>query len=203
MLTHMYETSEQLGQLQELLDLSIAGPQRHLTSIIEPGRRTISAQRVVEELSGLVVLNVATVTATGEPRLSAVDGHFLQGHWYFSTDSRAVKARHLRARPSVSVAYTPRDGLGIWAHGRAVFLERATSEWTMLDEHLNLMYGQSPSEWGDDIVFIRVDAHWMVGFAMTDEEMIDMAEMERARAQRLADAAGSSSEGSNPGEDQT
>ncbi|MCW2529976.1 MAG: hypothetical protein JWM76_4836 [Pseudonocardiales bacterium] len=68
----------------------------------------------------------------------------------------------------------------------------------MLEEHLWLMYGQSPSERGDDIVFIRVDARWMIGFAMTDEETIDIAEMEGARAQCLAAVADSEPTLSDP-----
>lgn len=185
----MNETPEQLTELQGLLDRSIAGPKRHLTSIIEPGRRTLSSGRLVGELTGVCVLNVATATARGKPRLSAVDGHFLNGHWYFSTAADAVKARHLGARPAVSVAYTPRDGFGVWAHGKAVFLRRGSDEWEMFDAHLRLMYGQSPDEWADEIVFLRVDADWMVGFAMTDEEMLEVQTAASARAERLAEAA--------------
>jgi hypothetical protein len=57
----------------------------------------------------------------------------------------------------------------------------------MLDEHFAEVYGQSFEEFGVEILCARVDPDWMVGFAMTDEEM---AAIEADRAQR---AGGSSS----------
>jgi uncharacterized pyridoxamine 5'-phosphate oxidase family protein len=184
----MNETPGQIAELQALLDRSIAGPSRHLTSIVEPGRRTLSAERLIEAVRGICVLNVATTTARGEPRLSAVDGHFISGHWYFSTAADALKTRHLRVRPALSVGYTPRDGFGVWAHGHAVFLEPGSVEWRMLDDHLRLMYGQSPEEWAGEVVYLRVDADWMIGFAMTDDEMAEYEQAIAAREQRIAAA---------------
>jgi pyridoxine/pyridoxamine 5'-phosphate oxidase len=49
-------------------------------------------------------LNLATVTAGGEPRISAVDGHFLHARWVFSTSVTSAKARHILARPAVSAS---------------------------------------------------------------------------------------------------
>src|SRR5690606_10664354 len=116
----MYETAAEVQELQSLLDASFASANAHLTSIMEPQRR-LSAERLVRELTGIVVLNIATVTSRGEPRISAVDGHFIHGRWHFSTAGEATKVRHLRARPGISAAYTPRDGYGVFCHGTAVF----------------------------------------------------------------------------------
>jgi hypothetical protein len=184
----MYETATELTDLQALLDRSIAGANDHLKSIIEPGRRTMTAVEVAAELVDVVcVLNVASVTARGEPRLSAVDGHFLHGHFYFSTLASATKARHLRVRPAVSVSYTPRDGLGIWAHGAVTFVAAGTSEWQGFDEQATLMYGQSITTFGDSVVVVRVDPTWMVGFAMTAAEQLEIADSLAERARRLAE----------------
>ncbi|PRZ43711.1 pyridoxamine 5'-phosphate oxidase [Antricoccus suffuscus] len=139
-----------------------------MTDIVEP-QRQLSAERLCAELRGVVVLNVATVTNRGEPRLSAVDGHFLHGHWYFSTAGSAVKAGHLMRRPAISVGYTPRDGYGVWAHGVAVRL--AGDAAAAIDRYLSTLYGQPLSALADEIAIYRVDAHWMVGFAMTEPEM--------------------------------
>ena len=38
-----------------------------------------------------------TVTAAGEPRISAMDGHFLHGTWTLGTSRSSAKARHLAA----------------------------------------------------------------------------------------------------------
>lgn len=109
----MNETASDLAGVQRLLDSSAAGGRRHLTGIVGPSRR-LSAKRLCADLRGVLVLNVATVSASGAPRLSAVAGHFLHGQWYFSTAAAAVKARHLFARAQISVGYTPRDGYGVW-----------------------------------------------------------------------------------------
>ena len=92
----------------------------------------------------------------------------MHGHWYFSTASSAVKARHLMRRPAVSVGYTPRDGYGVWAHGIATRL--AGDDAARIDRYLSTVYGQPLSGMADEIAIYRVDAHWMLGFAMTDAE---------------------------------
>lgn len=184
----MYETAAELAWLQGLLDASIDRAGAHLRSIVEPGRRTLTAAQIVERCADVCVLNVATTTSAGQPRLSTVDGHFRHGRWYFSTAAAALKARHLRARPAASVAWTPADGLGVWAHGTAAFLEPGSAEWQRFDRHLIRAYDQSPSEWGDfgDIVYLRFDPHWMVGFAMTAEEQTEIDAAREQRQLRLA-----------------
>jgi hypothetical protein len=165
----MYETPAELDALQQLLDTSFASASRHLTSIMEPDRRLTAAQ-LGADLSGIAVLNIATVTARGEPRVSAVDGHFLHGCWHFTTDARSPKSRQLRARPAISASYTPRDGYGVFCHGQARFLERGGPDFTMLYDHCVRTYGQSPDEWGSDIAYIRVEPAWIVGFTFTRED---------------------------------
>jgi hypothetical protein len=182
------ETDQELTWLQDLLDRSIGVAGGHLASIVEPGRRTLSAARISADPRGAVVLNVATVTASGEPRLSAVDGHFLHGRWHFSTSGGAIKARHLRARPAVSVGYTPRDGYGIWAHGRATAIDPASADWERLHAYFTEYYGQSPTEWAPTIVAFRVEPHWMVGYAMADDELSQFEQTLPERDKRL-DAA--------------
>ena len=159
----MDETPAELSALQELLDASFARASEHLLSIMAPERR-LSAERLVADLAGMCVLNLATVTARGEPRISAVDGHFLHGRWHFTTDGGSPKARQLRARPAVSVAYTPRDGYGVFCHGRAHSLERGTPEFARFHDHCLRHYGRSPDEWGGDIAYVQVEPAWLVGF---------------------------------------
>ena len=100
----MLETSDEIDDLQALLDRSHAKATGHLRGIITDDR-TLSAEQLVALLTGMKVLAVATVTSAGEPRISALDGHFLHGTWTFSTDGSAAKARHLERRPAVSVAH--------------------------------------------------------------------------------------------------
>lgn len=171
----MHETTDELDALQRLLDESFARSSEHLLSIMEPQRR-LTAARLGEELPSPAVLNIATVTARGEPRVSAVDGHFLHGRWYFTTLAEAAKATQLAARPAISAAYTPKDGYGVFCHGTAVLLDGADKD--ALLEHLAVAYGTDAADWAD-VAGYRIDPHWMTGFAMTDEEM-DQIEAHRA-----------------------
>src|SRR4051794_41951188 len=102
----MHETPDELARLQRLLDDSHGRATEHLRGIISDDR-TLAATHVVGLLTGMKAISVATVTARGEPRISAMDGHFLHGTWTFSTSRTAAKARHLAARPAGSDA--PRD----------------------------------------------------------------------------------------------
>jgi hypothetical protein len=183
----MYETEAELAGLQQLLDQSFRVSSPHLSAIMTEPRR-LDAHRLVRELDGVCGLNVATVTAQGEPRVSAVDGHFLHGRWYFTTDPTAVKARQLAARPAISAAYTPRDGLGVFCHGQAHRLEPGAAEFDELDRHWTLMYGASFGSLTDGIAYLRIDPSWLVGFAMTDDEFIEVEAAVAARAARRAAA---------------
>ena len=71
----------------------------------------------------------------------------------------------MQARPATSAAYTPRDGYGVFCHGRALLLDRATPEFTVLHDHCVRTYGQSPDEWGPDIAYFSIDASWLVAFS--------------------------------------
>lgn len=173
----VHETADELAAVQALLDRSFARASAHLTSIMTPERR-LTAERLAAELPIPAVLNIATVTAHGEPRVSAVDGHFLHGRWYFTTARDSPKARQLTARPAISAAYTPRDGYGVFCHGRAVLLDGEQRQ--LLREHFIATYDADPETWGA-IGYVRIDADWLVGFAMTDAEL---REIEAARAAR-------------------
>src|SRR5262245_54282633 len=113
----MKETPEELAALQRRLDESIGSSGEHLIGIVTPPRR-LSARQLVAALTGMKVLVVATVTAAGEPRTSCVDGHFLHGTWLFSTAGSAYKARHLRARPTLSATHVDGERLAVFTHGQ-------------------------------------------------------------------------------------
>src|SRR5260370_281152 len=90
----MYETEAELDELQDLLDSSLSLATDHLRSIIT-GERTLTARQLTAVITGMCTLSIATVTARGEPRISAVDGHFLHGPWVFGTARSAANARQL------------------------------------------------------------------------------------------------------------
>ena len=164
----MFETPEELARLQALLDASHRRATEHLRGIIHDDR-TLSAAQIVALLTAMKVISVATVTAGGEPRISAMDGHFLHGTWTFSTSRTAAKARHLAARPAVSVAHVDGEAMAVFSHGRVV--ELAGDELAAVDAHWTTHYGSSPLSWGD-VVMWRLDPTWMVGYAFRREELM-------------------------------
>jgi hypothetical protein len=171
----VHETDAELDELDELLDRSLSGSTAHLQSIIRPGERTLTARQLTGVISGMCVLTLATVTAGGEPRVSAVDGHFLHGRWIFSTERSSAKARHLLRRPAASVAHLRGEELGVFTHGTAELLNPAdgpvepdfSSTLGFLTEH----YGVSPLDWGDVVIY-RLRPHWMVAFASDPQELL-------------------------------
>lgn len=167
----MRESPEELAQLQALLDASHGSATDHLRSIISADRR-LTAADLVALLTGMRVISLATVTATGEPRISALDGHFLHGTWWFGTSGGAAKARHMAARPAVSVAHVDGEELAVFSHGRVQQLREGDADHAELVAHWTDHYGQSPLELGDDIRLYRYRPQWMVGYAFQREELL-------------------------------
>src|SRR4051812_35061393 len=167
----MYETDAELSALQTLLDRSHAGATRHLKSIIHDDR-VLTAQDIVSLLTGMRVLSVATVTAGGEPRISALDGHFLHATWSFSTAASSAKGRQLTARPQVSVAHVDGEEMAVFSHGRATPLTEESPRWAETLEHWTKHYGSSPFDWGDGVVLYDYRPHWMVGYAWKRADLL-------------------------------
>lgn len=171
----MRETPAEIAELQALLDRSRAGASEHLRDIVDE-QRALSATDLAGLLTGMRVLSVATVTRRGEPRIAALDGHFLHGRWVVSTSGTSVKARHLQARPQVSAAYLEGEDLGVFTHGNAHLLAEGEPGFAETLDHLIAHYGQDPRTWGPDIRLYRIDPAWMVGYAH---------DRERVRGERL------------------
>jgi general stress protein 26 len=166
----MRETPEEIAALQALLDASHARATGHLRSIITDDR-TLSADELVQLLTGMKVLSVATVTAHGEPRISALDGHFLHGTWTFGTAGGSAKARHLERRPAVSVAHIDGEELALFSHGTAELLPPGPLR-DEVDAHWTAHYGSSPFSWGDDIRMYRLRMSWATAYAFKRDELL-------------------------------
>ncbi|WP_277050341.1 pyridoxamine 5'-phosphate oxidase family protein [Ruania albidiflava] len=162
----MLETPEEITALHELMDRSYAGASAHLRDIVD-GDRRMDAAGVLTATTGMRVLSLATVTAAGEPRISAVDGHFLHGTWTFGTAGDSLKARHLATRPAVSLAHVDGERCGIFAHGYAHQLRPIDAQYAETIAHWTAHYGSDPTSWGPDVRIYRVELVWLVGYATT------------------------------------
>jgi uncharacterized pyridoxamine 5'-phosphate oxidase family protein len=161
----MHETPEDLAALQKLLDDSYARAGEHLKTITTPERR-IAAEPLCKLLTGVRILNLATVTAAGEPRVAPVDGLFYRGHWYFGSAHNSVRFRHIRARPQVSAAHTVGEELAVTVHGIATELNLSIDENLGFRKHLAKVYPGWES-WAAGNPYARIEAEAMFTFGMT------------------------------------
>ncbi len=166
----MRESEDELDGLQQLLDRSHAKATEHLRGIINDDR-TLRAREIAGLMTGMRVLGLATVTAAGEPRISAVDGHFLHARWVFSTSLTSAKARHMRKRQAVSVAYVEGEDAAVFTHGRVRQLADEDEDFDEVHGYLTEFYGSSPLSWGDTALY-SVKSDWMVGYAFKRDELL-------------------------------
>ena len=169
----MFETPEELDNLQQLLDRSMAGAGEHLRGIIT-GERRLSAAELAGRLPGMRLLTVATVTADGRPLAGPVDGYFLHGTFWFSSARNSVRMRHLAARPAVSATHLPGEELAVTVHGRAELVELrepagAELRQAMLDWYVPRQ-GPEFETWLNalDAVAARIEPEKIFTFAMKD-----------------------------------
>jgi nitroimidazol reductase NimA-like FMN-containing flavoprotein (pyridoxamine 5'-phosphate oxidase superfamily) len=167
----VHESPSNIEALQELLDRSYAAGGAHLLRIHTPERR-LSAEQVVERLTGMCLLSLATVTADCRPIVGPVDGIFYRGAFHFGSSPDSVRVQHIRTRPQVSATHLPGEELAVTVHGRAVPVdihagEGAGFRQTLLDIYVP-RYG---SDWAKDFldsgpVYARIEADRMFTFAM-------------------------------------
>ena len=159
----MYETGDDLAELQALLDRSYerAGP--HLLEIHTPERR-LTASALVERLQGVCVLSLATVTADGRPLVGPVDGIFYRGAFWFGTGSSAVRAHHLARNPAVSGTYAVGESLAVTVHGEAHKFDLNDEEGFVAV--CREIYGAGWGEWAGAASYYRVGARAVFTFSM-------------------------------------
>jgi hypothetical protein len=172
----VHETPEDIRALQELLDHSYAAAGPHLRSITTPERR-VGAEDLVERLTGMCLLVVATVTADCRPIAGPLDGVFYRGAFHFGTSPDSVRYRHLLVRPQVTATHVPREQFAVNVHGRAVPVDVRAPEGSALRAALlevyTPLYGPEweqfidPPE-GTAPVYMRIEANRMFTVQMGD-----------------------------------
>lgn len=159
----MLETPEEVEVLQALLDRSHGGGGAHLGSIVTPDRRLTAAQ-ITRYLQNVKHVAFATVNRRGEPMVAALDGWFIHGRFVVSTAANALRARHVRRNPAVSLVHVVGDDIAVWAHGRAVALAREDALARDYDRLSTAAYGGSIYSLGDIVVW-TVEPRVMFAYA--------------------------------------
>lgn len=161
----MHETADDIAELQALLDRSYETAGEHLLSIHTPNWR-MSAQQVVDAVTGMCVLNLATVNSRGEPIQGPVDGMFYRGRFYCGSARNSLRARHIAARPQVSIAHVRGEELAVVIHGVANEVDPSSERGLGLRDYIREIYGQEMGEWqGNEVVYWEIEPRRMFALA--------------------------------------
>lgn len=150
-----HHTATDLAWLQRHLDDSYrrAGP--HLLGIHTAAAR-VPAQELVRRLPGMHVMVVASVSRDGRPFTGPVDAFLHHGRVHFGTSPSALRARHLRRHPAVSVTFVEGERLVLTVHGRARALDLDGGDRGFADR-LRDHYGGDWDEWGAGSAYFAVE----------------------------------------------
>ena len=142
----MHETQAELDALQDLLDTSYANAGKHLLSIHTPDWR-MSAADLSQTLTRVCVLDLATVSKTGNPYVAPVDGLFLHGRFWFSSSHESQRFRHIRSNCRVSAAHTRGEEISVVVHGSAVEVDVGAGGYDELYQYCREIYDDFDA-WG-------------------------------------------------------
>src|SRR5690606_33609169 len=81
------------------------------------------AEQLVDQLPGMNVFVVATVTRDGRPLTGPVDTFLYGGQFRFGTATNSVRVRHLNWSPAVSATHVRGETLVVTVHGTAERLD--------------------------------------------------------------------------------
>jgi uncharacterized pyridoxamine 5'-phosphate oxidase family protein len=160
----MYETDEELRALQDLLDASYARAGAHLRSIWGSETR-LEAEAVSVELVGVQILDLATVTPRGEPRVAPVDGLFFRSHFWFGSAENSARFRNISTNPAVSGVVT--RGLETFlviVHGHAVEIDPRGRDAGGFADYPRELYDFDWDAAHPTAPYARIDAHAMLAF---------------------------------------
>ena len=158
----MFETDDEVAELQRLFDRTLRTANPHMRSIVTPERR-LSARQVVTYLQGTKHVVFATVDEN-EPRASPLDALFVHGRFTMSTGRRASKVRHLRANPACSAVHMDGDRVAVVANGRVEWIEPGHPDHDGIHRAWTDQYGSDPYTWGD-VIFFRLQPITMWAYA--------------------------------------
>ena len=155
----MRESTADIARLNRLLEESYSRAGKHLLDVHEK-RWRMTAEEICEELQGVCVLNLATVSGTGTPMVAPVDGLFFRGEFWFSSSHDAFRFRHIRRDSRVSAAYTVGEKVSMIVHGIANEVNVGSGDHGELHQYCRDIYGPTYDSWGNwgDHPFARIEA---------------------------------------------
>ena len=169
----MFETEEELDELQSMFDAHMAAANEHMRAIITKDRR-LNARQVATYLQGTKHVAFATVTSKGEPRVSPLDALFIHGRFTMGTDTVATKIAHLRRNPSCSAVHMDGDRIAVAVNGMVEWIERDHPDHHEIHRTWKETYHSDPYDWGN-VVFFRIQPASMWAYAFKSKEFPERA----------------------------
>jgi pyridoxine/pyridoxamine 5'-phosphate oxidase len=159
------ESASDLARLDRLLSDSITRASPFLRSAFEMPSHSLSAAQLATHLAGSLTVALATVTASGEPRVAPIAAFLLRGGFYVPTVAESARARHLAARPGASLTYYEGIDLAVLAHGRAEIIAATDPRFAELDETQVACGNQSVREWNGEGVYLHIEPESLYTYA--------------------------------------
>jgi Pyridoxamine 5'-phosphate oxidase len=161
----MYESDDELSALQDLLDRSYARAGDHLRSIWGEDSR-LDARGLCDELAGVQVVDLATVTPRGEPRVAPVDGLFFRGSMWFGSAQSSGRFRNIRANPAVSGAiHRGLETFLVIVHGRAIETDPRGAEAGGFADYAREVYDFDWDALHPDAPYARIEGQTLLAFS--------------------------------------
>jgi hypothetical protein len=162
----VHETPEDLEELRAVLERSYASAGEHLLSI-HSDRWRLGAEQIVERLTGMVILSLATVSSKGQPVIAPVDGMFYRGRFWFGSSPASVRATHIKRNPNVSAGHIEGEQLAVIAHGTALEVGYASAGSHLLSIHADQwrMGASIDHFWKGDAVYWELEPRKMFALA--------------------------------------
>jgi hypothetical protein len=164
----MHETPEELARLQDLLDRSSTRAGAFLRQAFRLPHHSLSATQLVQRLTGVRPVALATVSARGAPRVAPVSALFWHGQFAIPTVATAARTRHVRAQPAVSLTYFEGSEFAVIVHGRAVVVGAGEETFTVLDKLMQELGERSVQVWGAGI-YLRIEAETIYTYTSQPE----------------------------------
>lgn len=131
---------------------------------MRPDRR-LSAAQVERLLQGKLVIALATVAASGAPRVMPLDALFVDGRFHWTTDGSAARIAHLRRDPRCSATWFDGDRRMVTVHGSAHLIDAGDPDYEELELAWERVVGSRPSTWGSHVYHGRIEPTHMYAFA--------------------------------------
>jgi hypothetical protein len=160
----MYETPEDIQQLQDLLDRSITKAGVFLRQSFEMPDHSLSARQLVHFWQGMQTIAFATVTRNDEPRVAPIGALLFRGQFYIPTVVTAARTKHILHYPAVSFTFYQGNGFAVIAHGTATIIEPNQPNFADLETLQQKATGTSVREWGEG-VFLQITSNTLFTYA--------------------------------------